>query len=71
MHNETDQWVFLTRRWHADLKGEGESPLEVSTYKVQEAAADFMMSVRVRVKPLFYHGQEVFVDGQDLLNVEK
>lgn len=39
------------------------------TYKVQEAAADFMMSVRLGLEQLFHHGQEVFVNGQNLLDV--
>lgn len=38
-------------------------------YKVQEAAPDFMVSVGVRLQQLLHHGQEVFVHGQDLLNV--
>lgn len=38
-------------------------------YKVQEAATDFMVSVRVGLQQLFHHGQEIFVNCQNLLNV--
>lgn len=39
------------------------------TYKVQEAAPNFVMSVGLRLEQLFHHGQEVFVNGQNLLDV--
>lgn len=41
------------------------------TYKVQEAATDFMVSVRVGLQELLHHGQEVFVNSQNLLNVRE
>jgi len=40
-----------------------------ATHKMQEAAADFMVSVRVGLQQLLHHGQEVFVNGQYLLDV--
>lgn len=39
------------------------------TYKVQEATADFMVSVGVGLEQTVHHGQEVSVNCQDLLNV--
>lgn len=39
------------------------------TYKVQEAAADFMVSVGLGLEQVVHHGQEVSVNGQDLLDV--
>lgn len=41
------------------------------TYKVQEAAPDFMVSMRVRLEQLLHHGEKVLVNGQDLLDVGK
>jgi len=39
------------------------------TYKMEEAAADFVVRVGVGIQQLLHHGQEVLVDGQDLLRV--
>lgn len=36
---------------------------------MQEAAPNFVMSMRLRLEQLFHHGQEVFVNGQNLLDV--
>lgn len=40
-----------------------------ATYKVEEAAADFVAGVRLRLQHLLHHGQEVPVDGENLLDV--
>lgn len=40
-----------------------------ATYKVEEAAADFVAGVRLGLQQLLHHGQEVPVDGEDLLDV--
>lgn len=42
---------------------------EGATHKVQEAAADLMVSVGLGLEQVVHHGQEVSVDGQDLFNV--
>lgn len=40
-----------------------------ATYKVEEAASDFVAGVRLGLQQLLHHGQEVPVDGEDLLDV--
>lgn len=42
---------------------------EWATYKVEEAAADFVAGVRLRLQELLHHGQEVPVDSKNLLDV--
>lgn len=56
------------KRWWGQ-RGREKTLRRNATYKVQEAAADLMMSVGLGLEQLLHHGQEVFVDSQNFLDV--
>lgn len=54
---------------HSSSNPQSETSRARATYKVEEAAAHFVAGVRLGLQELLHHGQEVSVDGEDLLNV--